>query len=49
MMIYDIFVNCSWFDIRSQQYSTVHIYTQYAEKHNDIEYLERNIYNNKNT
>jgi hypothetical protein len=30
--------------------STVHIYTkQYTEQHNETQYLERNIHNNKNT
>jgi len=30
--------------------STVHIYTkQYAEQHNETEYTEQNIRNNKNT
>jgi len=30
--------------------STVHIYTkQYTEQHNERDYLERNIHNNKNT
>jgi len=30
--------------------STVHIYTkQYTEQHNETQYLERNIYSNKNT
>jgi len=30
--------------------NAVHIYTQqYTEQHNETEYLERNIHNNKNT
>jgi hypothetical protein len=29
--------------------SPVHIYTQYTEQHNETEYTERNIHNNKNT
>ena len=31
--------------------STVHIYThtQYTDQHNETQYLERNIHNNKNT
>jgi len=29
--------------------STVHIYTQkYREQHNETEYIEQNVYNNKN-
>jgi len=30
---------------------TVHIYThkQYTEQHNEVEYIEQNIHNNKNT
>ena len=29
--------------------STVHIYTQYTEQHNETEYPEQNIHNNKYT
>ena len=29
--------------------STVHIYNQYTEQHNETEYPERNIHNNDNT
>jgi len=29
--------------------STVHIYTQYTEQHNETEYTERNTHNNKST
>jgi hypothetical protein len=48
-MIYDIFVNCNWVDNRWQQYST-HLFThkQYTELHNDTEYTERYICDNKN-
>jgi len=40
-MIY--FVNCNWVDTRWQQYSTC------IEQHNETEYTEQSIHNNKNT
>jgi hypothetical protein len=29
--------------------STVHIYTEYTEQHNETEYTEQNFHDNKNT
>jgi hypothetical protein len=35
--------------VHKQYSSTVHSYKQYTEQHNETEYVERNIRNNKNT
>jgi hypothetical protein len=45
-MIYLIyFINCSW--VSTVQYTFTH--KQYTEQHNETEYTEHNIHNNKNT
>ena len=48
MIRYDIFVNCNKVDkLAEVQYTFTH--KQYTEQHNETEYLERNVYNGKNT
>jgi len=57
-MVYDtwydmiLLFNGNLVDTRWQQYSTVQYtftHKQYTEQHNETEYTERNIHNNKNT
>jgi len=48
-MTYDMIYLLTVIWLTADGSSTVHIYTQYIEKHNETEYPERNIHNNKNT
>jgi hypothetical protein len=46
-ILYDRLVKRNWFDTRWQQYIYISI-KKYTERHNETEYTEQNIHNNKN-
>jgi hypothetical protein len=48
-MIYDMIYLLTGVGLTPGGSSTVHIYTQYREQHNETEYPDRNIHNNNNT
>jgi len=49
MMWYDMFVSCNWVDNQAAVLQYTFTHKQYTEQHNETDYPERNIFNNKNT